>query len=100
MRSALADTSSSQPACNLSLKTQRALQNAPSDLHAEDCDDADVGRLAQLHGDQTIRFSIPEGTCCGGNRGSIVLLNDARYNILEFFVQFSQILNATLDDLL
>ena len=65
---------------------QRALHLAPSDLHAEDCDDADVGWLTQLHGDQTVRFGVPEGACRGGYRGSIVLLNDARYNILELFV--------------
>ena len=62
------------------------LVGASSDLHAEDCDDADVGWLTQLHGDQTVRFGIPEGACRGGYRGSIVLLNDARYNILELFV--------------
>ena len=78
----------------------QGLQFAPSDLHAEDCDDADIGRLTELHGNQTVRLGVPEGTRCRGNCGSIVLLDDARYDILEFFVKFSQILDTTFDDLL
>ena len=70
-----------------------------SDLRTEDCDDADVGRLAKLHGDQTIGLGVPEGACCGGNRGSIVLLDDARYDILELFIQLREVLNAALDNL-
>ena len=73
---------------------------ASSDLHAEDCDDADVGGLTELHRDQTIGLRVPKGARGRCYCRTIVLLNDARYNILEFFVQFSQILNATLDDLL
>ena len=70
-----------------------------SDLRTEDCDDADVGRLAKLHGDQTIGLGVPEGACRGGNRGSIVLLDDARYDILELFIQLREVLNAALDNL-
>ena len=70
-----------------------------SDLRAEDCDDANVSRLAELHGNQTIGLGVPEGACRGGNRGSIVLLDDARYDILELFVQLREVLNAALDDL-
>jgi len=36
---------------------------ASSDLHGEDCDNTDVGGLAQLDGDQTIRCAIPIGAC-------------------------------------
>ena len=46
--SALVDSISGQPACVGSLGKQ-ALLLAPSDLHAEDCDDADIGWLAELH---------------------------------------------------
>ena len=77
-----------------------ALLRASSDLHAEDCHDADVGGLAQLHGDQTVRLCVPEGARGRCNRGSIILLNDARYYILELLVQFGEVLDARLDDLL
>ena len=46
--SALVDSISGQPACVGALGKQ-ALLLAPSDLHAEDCDDADIGWLAELH---------------------------------------------------
>ena len=57
-----------------------------SDLRAENCDNADVSGLAQLHRDETIGFGVPEGTCSWGDRSAIVLLDDASHNILKLLV--------------
>ena len=73
---------------------------ASSDLHGEDCDNTDVGGLAQLDGDQAIRCAIPIGARSWGNRRSIVLLDDACHHVLEFFLELGKILDAGLNDLL
>ena len=65
----------------------RRLKGASSDLHAEDSDNADVGGLAELYGDETVGLGVPEG---GGGRcdgRAIVLLDDARDHVLELLVQ-------------
>ena len=71
-----------------------------SDLRAEDCDDANVSRLAELHGNQTIGLGVPEGACCGSDGGSIVLLNDASDDVLELFVELGEVFDARLNNLL
>ena len=71
-----------------------------SDLHAEDCDNTDVGGLTELHGDKTVRLGVPVGSGCGGDSGAIILLDDASHHILEFLVKLGQVLDARLDDLL
>ena len=69
-------------------------------MHAEDCDDADVGGLTKLHRDQTIGLRVPEGARGRSYCRSIVLLNDARYNVLELFVELGELLDARLNNLL
>ena len=76
------------------------LVGASSDLHAEDCDDADVGGLTELHRDQTIGLRVPKGARGRSYCRSIVLLNDARYNILELFVELGELLDAGFNNLL
>ena len=71
-----------------------------SDLHAEDSNNTDVGRLAQLHWDQTIWLRVPKSARGWGNCGAIVLLDDAGDDVLKLFVELGQILDALLDDLL
>ena len=73
---------------------------ASSDLHAEDCDDADVGGLTELHRDQTIGLRVPKGARGRSYCRSIVLLNDASDNILELFVELGELLDAGFNNLL
>ena len=71
-----------------------------SDLHGEDCHNTDVGVLIELHRDQTISLGVPECAGGGGDCGSIVLLDDASDYILEFLLQFGEIFDARLNNLL
>ena len=73
---------------------------ASSDLHAEDCDNADVGRLSELHRDQTVRRRVPKGACRRGDCRTVVLLDDACHHVLELFIKLGEVLDARLDDLL
>ena len=98
--SASAGPSKVLPAKSRERSSGCAHSRASSDLHAEDCDDADVGWLAQLHRDQTVGLRVPEGARGRCNRCAIVLLDNARYDVLELFVEFGEILDAGFDDLL
>ena len=63
---------------------------------AEQVDCVDIG----LDGDETVVFNIPSAGCCGLHARAIILLDDARYNVLHWLVQFGQLFNAVLNDLL
>ena len=81
------------------LPAQRPL-SARSDLNGENSDHADNCPAVVLDGDETIRADVPVRGYRRLQAGAVVLLNNARYNILGGFVEFRQLLDAVLDDLL
>ena len=76
------------------------MRQTQSDAHAEGSHNADVGGLAELHGDETVRFRVPEGAGSWSHSRAIVLLDDAGDHILEFLVQLGQVFDAAFNDLL
>ena len=71
-----------------------------SDLHAEDCDNTDVGGLSQLNWDQTVGLRVPKGRRSWCDSCAIVLLDNARDYILELLVEPGELFDTLFNNLL
>ena len=71
-----------------------------SDTHGENSDDTEESLTTQLHGNKTILLGFPMS--CGGRlqTRAVILHYDARYRVFKWFLQLSEILNTSFDDLL